>query len=49
MEIKPVTLERKHVRLEPVRLDHVAALWRRGAYEEIWRYMPYAMRSEDDM
>ena len=49
MEIKPVTLEGKHVRLEPVRLDHVAALWRIGAYEEIWRYMPYTVRSEDDM
>lgn len=49
MEIKPVTLEGKHVRLEPVRLDHFAALWRVGAYEEIWRYMPYTVRSEDDM
>lgn len=49
MEMKPVTLEGKHVRLEPVRLDHVAALWRAGAYEEIWRYLPYTIRSEDDM
>ena len=49
MEIKPVTLDGKHVRLEPVRLDQVAALWRAGAYEEIWRYMPVIMRSEDDM
>ena len=49
MEIKPITLEGKHVRLEPVRLDHFAALWRVGAYEEIWRYLPYGIRSEDDM
>ncbi|MEK7814482.1 MAG: GNAT family protein [Chloroflexota bacterium] len=49
MEIKPVTLEGKHVRLEPVRLDHFAALWRVGAYEEIWRYLPYTVRSEADM
>ncbi len=49
MEIKPVTLEGKHIRLEPVRLDHVAALWRVSAYEEIWRYLPYIMQSEDDM
>ncbi len=49
MEIKPVTLEGMHVRLEPVRLDHVAALWRVSAYEEIWRYLPYIMQSEDDM
>ena len=49
MEIKPVILEGKHVRLEPITLDHVAALWRVGAYEEIWQYMPYTIRSEDDM
>lgn len=49
MEIKPVTLEGKHVRLESMRPEHVAALWRVGAYEEIWRYMPYTIRSEDDM
>jgi RimJ/RimL family protein N-acetyltransferase len=49
MEIKPVTLEGKHVRLESMRLEHVAALWRVGAYEEIWRYIPYTIRSEDDM
>jgi N-acetyltransferase len=42
-------LEWRLVRLEPVRLDHAATLWRVGAYEEIWRYIPYAMRSEDDM
>jgi RimJ/RimL family protein N-acetyltransferase len=49
MEIKPVTLEGKHVRLEPISLDHVAALWRVGASEEIWRYIPYTIRSEADM
>jgi N-acetyltransferase len=49
MEITPVTLEGEHVRLEPVRLDHVAALWRAGAYEDIWRYIPYTIRSEEDM
>jgi N-acetyltransferase len=49
MQIGPVTLEGRHVRLEPVSLAHVSALWRVGAYEEIWRYIPYAIRSEDDM
>jgi hypothetical protein len=49
MDITPVTLEGTHVRLEPVRLDHVAALWRIGADEAIWRYMPRVMRSEEDM
>jgi RimJ/RimL family protein N-acetyltransferase len=49
MEITPVTLEGKHVRLEPITLDHAAALWCVGALEEIWHYMPYTIRSEDDM
>lgn len=49
MDITPVTLEGAHVRLEPVRLDHVAALWRIGADEDIWRYMPHPMRSEEDI
>jgi RimJ/RimL family protein N-acetyltransferase len=49
MQIGPVTLEGQHVRLEPVSLAHVPALWRAGTHEEIWRYLPYAMRSEDDM
>jgi len=49
MQIGPVTLEGQHVRLEPVSLAHVPALWRAGAYEEIWRYIPYAIHSEDEM
>jgi len=49
MQIGPVTLEGRHVRLEPVSLAHVSALWRVGAYEEIWRYIPYAVHSEDEM
>jgi RimJ/RimL family protein N-acetyltransferase len=49
MQIEPVTLEGKQVRLEPVRLDHTAALWRVSAHEEIWRWMPYVIRSEDEM
>jgi hypothetical protein len=32
-----------------VRPDHVAALRRVGAYEDIWRDMPYTIRSEEDM
>ena len=49
MQIGPVTLEGQHVRLEPLSLAHVPALGHAGAHEEIWRYLPYAMHSEDDM
>jgi RimJ/RimL family protein N-acetyltransferase len=49
MQIGPVTLEGRQVRLEPVCLEHVPALWHAGAAEEIWRYLPYVMRSEAEM
>ena len=49
MQIEPVTLKGQHVCLEPVSLAHVPALWHVGAHEDIWRYLPYAIRSEDDM
>jgi RimJ/RimL family protein N-acetyltransferase len=49
MEVTPVILEGQHVRLEPISLEHVGALWRVGADAEIWRYMPYTVRAEDDM
>src|SRR5262249_10726086 len=49
MQIGPVTLEGRHVRLEPVSLAHVPTLWRVGAHEEIWRYIPYVVHSEDEM
>jgi N-acetyltransferase len=49
MHIGPVTLDGHQVRLEPVTLAHVPALWRAGAPEEIWRYLSYTMRSEEEM
>jgi RimJ/RimL family protein N-acetyltransferase len=49
MEVTPVILEGQHVRLEPISLNHVAALWRIGADAEIWRYMPYTIGAEADM
>jgi N-acetyltransferase len=49
MLIGPVTLDGHHVRLEPVSLAHVPALWRAGTHEEIWRYVPYTVGSEDEM
>jgi RimJ/RimL family protein N-acetyltransferase len=49
MLIRPITLHGHHVHLEPVSLAHIPALWRVGAHEEIWRYLPYTMHSEDEM
>ena len=52
MNVEPVTLEGKFVRLEPVRSDHLDALWEAGnstTYPELWRYIPYRMRTRDDL
>lgn len=49
MNIKPVTLQGRHVRLEPLSLAHVDALARAGADESIWKWSPDRMRSADDM
>lgn len=49
MKIEPIILEGNHVRLEPVRLDHCDALWKAGSNPSIWTYIPFPMRSVDDM
>jgi N-acetyltransferase len=45
----PVTLSGRHVRLEPLRLDHVDALWQAGADPELWRYYSAPMHNPADM
>jgi N-acetyltransferase len=41
VEIAPVTLTGKHVRLEPLRRDHAKQLWPHADEPEIWSFMPY--------
>ena len=40
MDLTPVILEGRSVRLEPLTIDHLDALLAAGADTEIWRYMP---------
>lgn len=50
MNIQPVTLMGRYVRLEPLSLEHVPGLWQAGNEPEIWTYMPYgSLDSEDKM
>ena len=50
MEVKPVTLQGKYVRLEPLSEAHVPGLTAVGTNDEIWRWLPYGvMRNEDDI
>ncbi len=50
MEVEPVTLTGKVVRLEPLSEAHVPGLTAVGMNDEIWRWLPYGvMRNEDDI
>jgi RimJ/RimL family protein N-acetyltransferase len=49
MTIEPVILEGMFVRLEPMALGHVDALWETGSDESLWRLIPTSVRSRDDM
>ncbi len=50
MEIKPVELTGRVVRLEPLRADHAFELYSSGKDESIWQYMRYrVVRSPEDM
>jgi len=46
----PITLDGKSVRLEPLRREHAPLLWEamKDHAEEIFRWIPYPMRTEED-
>ena len=49
MEVRPVTLEGQHVRLEPLTMAHHAALWQIAREPELWRWSASVMRTPDDL
>ncbi len=50
MDVVPVTLTGRNVRLEPLAEEHVPGLTAIGLEDSIWQYMPYGfMRNEDDI
>ena len=50
MSLKPMVLEGRHVRLEPMTEAHVPGLTAIGMNDEIWMNMPYGfMKSEQDI
>lgn len=48
--VLPVTLEGSVVRLEPIRREHARLFWEvaKGDLEDIFRWIPYPMRTPDD-
>jgi len=49
MRVTPVTLEGRHVRLEPLAKAHLAGLAEVGLDEELWRWIPTAVRTREEM
>jgi RimJ/RimL family protein N-acetyltransferase len=49
MIVEPVTLEGKHVRLEPLSLAHHAALCEAGLDEDLWRWIAAPVRTSEQM
>lgn len=49
MNIQPVTLEGKYVRLEPLSFDHQAALCEVGLDPELWHITTTVIRDPEDM
>lgn len=49
MNVIPVVLEGRHVRLEPLQLEHIPALWEAGKDPELWRWTQANVVSLKDM
>lgn len=49
MIVTPVTLKGWHVRLEPLAKGHLAGLAEVGLDEELWRWIPTAVRTREEM
>lgn len=49
MAVAPIVLEGRHVRLEPLREDHLSGLAAVGLDEELWRWIPTPVRTVEEM
>src|SRR5438270_13444858 len=49
MVVSPVFLEGAHVRLEPLAKTHLAGLVEVGLDEELWRWIPTPVRTQEEM
>ena len=49
MKVEPVTLEGEHIRLEPMRLEHLDDLCAIGLDETLWQWTITQIRTRDDM
>ena len=49
MVVEPITLQGQFVRLEPLRMEHLDALWSIGEDPDLWKLAPYQINSSEKM
>lgn len=49
VDLRPVTLEGRRVRLAPLSMDHLDELCRIGLNESLWQYSPTLVQTNEDM
>lgn len=49
MKLEPILLDGRYVRLEPMTMLHVDALWAAGSDESLWKLIPTNITSRADM
>jgi len=49
MNVEPITLEGRFVRLQPMRLDHLPAMCKAGLEPSLWQWTTALVRDEADM
>jgi RimJ/RimL family protein N-acetyltransferase len=49
LQIQQVTLQGRHIRLEPLTLNHLDGLCEIGLDPDLWRWIPTPVKSRDDM
>jgi RimJ/RimL family protein N-acetyltransferase len=49
MKIEPVILEGEHIRLEPLRVDHLPALVKVGMDQSLWQWTANIVKTEADL
>lgn len=49
LQIAPVVLAGRHIRLEPLTLEHLDGLCAAGLDDDLWRWIPIQVHTRDDM
>jgi N-acetyltransferase len=49
MRVEPITLTGAHVRLEPLAESHLDELWPVASEASLWEWIPWPVRSKDDL